>query len=68
MKGKRDIVRRWFQKADSDLKTAKILVEAEDAPTEPICFHAQKARKTVKFTEQVKAFVLHTYLVSVQVH
>jgi len=55
MKGKRDIVRRWFQKADSDLKTAKILVEAEDAPTESVCFHAQQAVE--KFLKAYLTFV-----------
>lgn len=43
MKGKKDIVKLWLQKAESDLRTAKILVKSKDAPPESICFHAQQA-------------------------
>ncbi len=40
---KDEIVRRWLQKAHSDLRSARILLEADDPPTESACFHAQQA-------------------------
>lgn len=43
MTSKRDIIKRWIQKAESDLKTARILMEFEGSPTESICFHSQQA-------------------------
>lgn len=43
MTEKNKIVKRWIQKAEADLKTAKILIKHEDAPVESICFHAQQA-------------------------
>ena len=43
MTGKEDVIKRWIQKAEVDIKTAKILIESEDPPTESICFHAQQA-------------------------
>ena len=43
MTGKDDVIKRWIQKAEIDIKTARILIESEDPPTESICFHAQQA-------------------------
>lgn len=43
MTSKRDIIKRWIQKVESDLKTARILMEFEGSPTESICFHSQQA-------------------------
>lgn len=33
----------WIKKAESDLKTAKILIDSKDVVTESICFHCQQA-------------------------
>ena len=52
---KKDIIKRWLKKAEADLKTAKILLEVEDAPTESICFHAQQAVE--KFLKAYLTFV-----------
>jgi len=43
MMKKEDVVKNWLQKAESDLKTAKLLLEIKEAPTESICFHSQQA-------------------------
>ncbi|MCD6551379.1 HEPN domain-containing protein [Thermotoga sp.] len=43
MTDKKDIIKRWIQKAESDLKTARILMESKGSPTESICFHSQQA-------------------------
>ena len=42
MKDKLDHARGWFRKGDSDLKTLKLLLEA-DGPFDTACFHAQQA-------------------------
>ena len=36
-------VRRWVEKASTDIKTAEILLKSDDCPTESVCFHAQQA-------------------------
>lgn len=33
----------WFAKGDNDLKTAEIVVNEPDAPTDTVCFHCQQA-------------------------
>lgn len=33
----------WFQKGDSDLRTAEILIREEQPPTDTTCFHCQQA-------------------------
>jgi len=43
MTGKENVIKKWIQKAEVDIKTAKILIESEDPPTESICFHVQQA-------------------------
>ena len=43
MTGKENVIKKWIQKAEVDIKTAKILIESEDSPTESICFHVQQA-------------------------
>jgi HEPN domain-containing protein len=40
---KLSIVKLWFKKADSDLKTMENNLKSEDPPTDTICFHAQQA-------------------------
>lgn len=40
---KREIVLRWIKKAESDLKTAKALLELKTVITESVCFHCQQA-------------------------
>lgn len=42
MKDNLDHVRGWFQKADNDLKTLRLLLEA-GGPFDTACFHAQQA-------------------------
>ncbi len=37
----------WLTKAESDLKTIAILMQAEDAPYDSVCFHAQQAAKKI---------------------
>ncbi|MGA2985159.1 MAG: HEPN domain-containing protein [Terriglobia bacterium] len=37
-----ELARGWFLKADSDLNTAKHMVES-DGPYDTACFHAQQA-------------------------
>ncbi|RRR69708.1 MAG: HEPN domain-containing protein [Candidatus Viridilinea halotolerans] len=37
-----DLVRGWFRKGDSDLKSAKLIVSGE-GPFDTVCFHAQQA-------------------------
>jgi HEPN domain-containing protein len=36
-------VKRWFDKGDGDLRTAKALLAMDDIPTSAIGFHAQQA-------------------------
>ena len=45
-----DILRQWLERADSDLKTAELALNAgEDCPTDAACFHAQQcAEKCLK--------------------
>ena len=43
MTNKEEIIKLWLVKAESDLKTAQILIKEEDPPTDSICFHAQQA-------------------------
>jgi len=40
---KREIILRWLRKAESDLKSARILLDARDVVTDTICFHCQQA-------------------------
>ncbi|MEA1992785.1 MAG: HEPN domain-containing protein [Euryarchaeota archaeon] len=40
---KREIVLRWMQKAENDLKIVEQLIESEDAPADMLCFHCQQA-------------------------
>jgi len=42
MKQRRDLVRAWLSKADSDLKAAELALQAETA-LDTACFHAQQA-------------------------
>jgi len=44
MKNNSELLRLWIEKAESDLFTAKHLLELKaSAPTEIICFHAQQS-------------------------
>ena len=43
MTSKKEVIRLWLAKAESDLKTAQILIKDKDPPTDSICFHAQQA-------------------------
>jgi HEPN domain-containing protein len=46
---KLDVVRKWFAKADNDIRTAEFSLGMESAPYEIICFHAQQcAEKYLK--------------------
>ena len=40
-----DLVKAWFAKASSDLRSAEIILAAEpdDLPTDTVCFHCQQA-------------------------
>ncbi len=41
--GKNLIVKRWFQKAENDIKNIQNNLKSYDPPTDTICFHAQQA-------------------------
>ena len=43
MTSKKEVIKLWLAKAESDLKTAQILIKDKDPPTDSICFHAQQA-------------------------
>ena len=40
---KKKVVLRWLQKAESDIKVAKHILEMKEPPTDAICFHCQQA-------------------------
>lgn len=43
------LVKEWFRKGDNDLKNARIVIEAEEPPTDTVCFHSQQtAEKYLK--------------------
>ena len=43
MTTKEKIIKLWLLKAESDIRTAQILIKDENPPTDSICFHAQQA-------------------------
>ena len=44
-----NLAKDWFKKGDNDLKNAKVVIEAEEPPTDTICFHCQQtAEKYLK--------------------
>ena len=43
MKNKAEYVRDWILKARSDLNTAHWCLQAEEVPTDTVCFHCQQA-------------------------
>jgi len=45
---------KWLKKAESDLKTARILFDSKDIVTESICFHCQQAVE-----KYLKAFLVY---------
>jgi HEPN domain-containing protein len=51
---KLDVVRRWFGKADEDIRTAEFALGMESAPYEIICFHAQQCAE--KYLKGLLAF------------
>lgn len=51
---KRDFVRQWLDKAQEDLRAARVLLEEEFDDYDPVGFHAQQAAE--KF---IKAFLVH---------
>jgi len=40
---KKEIILRWFRKAESDLKVVKHLLVIDEPPTDALCFHCQQA-------------------------
>jgi HEPN domain-containing protein len=40
---KKEIILRWFRKAESDLKVVKHLLTIDEPPTDALCFHCQQA-------------------------
>ncbi len=40
---KREYILRWLQRAESDLKVAKHMLEIDEPPTDAVCFHCQQA-------------------------
>jgi len=40
---KREVVLRWLKKAESDFKSAELLLKANKVITDSICFHCQQA-------------------------
>jgi len=51
---KKKVVLRWLQKAESDIKVAKHILEMDDPPTDAICFHCQQA-----IEKYLKAFLTY---------
>ena len=50
----RELLRSWLAKAASDLRTARILGAAEDAPLDTAIYHCQQCAE-----KAVKAFLVH---------
>ncbi len=47
--GQEDWVQKWFEKADRDLRTARMTLEADDSMPDVACYHAQQcAEKCLK--------------------
>jgi HEPN domain-containing protein len=44
---KRDVVIRWVKKAESDLRSANVLLKADDVITESVCFHCQQSPRKI---------------------
>lgn len=40
---KKEIILRWFRKAESDLKVVEHLLTIDKPPTDALCFHCQQA-------------------------
>lgn len=40
---KKEVILRWFRKAESDLKVVKHLLTIDEPPTDALCFHCQQA-------------------------
>jgi HEPN domain-containing protein len=51
---KKKVVLRWLQKAESDIKVARYILEIDDPPTDAICFHCQQA-----IEKYLKAFLTY---------
>jgi len=51
---KKKVVLRWLQKAESDIKVARHILEMDDPPTDAICFHCQQA-----IEKYLKAFLTY---------
>jgi len=49
MSASENLVTEWTRKAKNDLKTARLVLSAEDGPLDTVCFHAQQvAEKALK--------------------
>lgn len=53
MTSKRDIIKRWIQKVESDLKTARILMEFEGSPKNSSKFIKHKSWKNTRYNHLV---------------
>jgi len=51
---KKKVVLRWLQKAESDIKVVKYVLEMDEPPTDAICFHCQQA-----IEKYLKAFLTY---------
>lgn len=47
MKAEAQIIRDWVAKAQHDLTSARIILAAEEGPTDTVCFHAQQAAEKI---------------------
>ncbi|MFH1416052.1 MAG: HEPN domain-containing protein [Elusimicrobiota bacterium] len=48
-----NIVKNWIKKAGNDLMNAEIVIQAENPPTDTICFHCQQAAE-----KYIKAYLI----------
>jgi hypothetical protein len=47
----------WLKKARSDMRTIEILLEAEDAPFDSVCFYQQAAEKYLRHSYTTSSYV-----------
>src|SRR5690606_5263203 len=51
---RREAVRAWWEKGDADLRSARILLEADPPLTDVVCFHSQQAAE-----KYLKSFLVY---------
>ncbi len=59
----RELILKWMQKADNDLKTARLGLSAVEPVTDTICFHCQQAAE-----KYLKAYLVSKNIVPDKTH